>query len=109
MVATIMEFGVIIWIDSYLYKGVFNIGMMLPVLSIQLVVAYNYSKGKLRTKWPKVAVGLFFCVGIVLFLVGKPSYTFEQAKQLVYEKEEVSQIVDYKEESYRNTVPIHTD
>lgn len=109
LTATVIEFGIMVWLNSVLYKGIFNLGMLMPALSIQVVVAYNYTKGKLKTKWGKTTVGLFFSVAIILFFIGKPTYTFEQAKQLVYERESVSKIVDHKDESYRNTVPIYTE
>ncbi|WP_404468384.1 hypothetical protein [Sutcliffiella horikoshii] len=110
LVATIIEFGIIAWLNSHFYKGVFDLGMIIPIMSIRVVVAYNYTKGRLKTKWGKPAMGLFFTIPIILFLIGKPTYTFDQAKQLVYESQNVSTIVEYKgEESYRNTVPIYTE
>lgn len=107
--ATLLELGIIIWLNSHFYKGVFNLGMIIPVMTVRMVVVYTYTKGKLKKQWEKKAIGLFFIVPIVLFLIGKPTYTYDQAKQLVYESHDVSTIVEYKEESYRNTVPIYTE
>ncbi|MEA3320699.1 MAG: hypothetical protein U9Q88_11780 [Bacillota bacterium] len=110
LVATLFELGIIAWLNSHFYKGIFSLGIIIPIMYFQVLVAYSYTKGKLKTKWGKPAVGMFFTIPIILFLIGKPTYTFDQAKQLVYESQNVSTIVEYKEEeSYRNTVPIYSD
>ncbi|NMH74326.1 hypothetical protein HF078_14640 [Bacillus sp. RO2] len=110
LVATVLELVIIDWLNSHFYEGVFNLGIIIPVMSTQVIVAYIYTKERSKAKWGKRTVGLFFCLSIILFFIGKPTYTFDQAKQLIYENKDVSTIDEYKEkESYRNTVPIHTE
>lgn len=72
LVATLLEFGIIVWLNSHFYKGVFDLSIIIPVMTVRVVVVYNYTKGKLKKQWEKKAIGLFFCVPIILFLIGKP-------------------------------------
>jgi len=47
---------------------------------------------------------------MLLFVFFKPTYTYEEAKQLVYKNTDgVSNIVIHHEKRYRDTVPIYTE
>ncbi|MDX8367311.1 hypothetical protein [Cytobacillus sp. IB215665] len=58
----------------------------------------------------KPSLIILFIIPLLLFIFFRPTYTFEQAKQLVYESGyDVSGIVVQNEERYRDTVPIYTE
>lgn len=107
---TIIEFIVFVTINSSLYKGIFNIGIIIAIIPLQVVLTFNFLRDKLKSKRPKLWLLCFYSIPIILFLVGKPTYTYNQAEDLVLEKfkNEIT-ILDNGEETFRDTVPIYTE
>ncbi len=110
MIFTILELILCIFINTNLYKGVFNTGILVPILVLQVVFTYNFLRDRLKTKWPKLWVSIFLSISIILFVVGKPTYTFKQAEKLVMEEygHDIT-ILDNGKDNYRDTVPIYTE
>ncbi|WP_223701746.1 hypothetical protein [Sutcliffiella deserti] len=108
--ATIIELCILLFINSTLYRGVFDLGLLIPLMTTGVLISYYYLKRGMRSKWAKPTLVIFFIIPLLLFIFFRPTYTFEQAKQLVYESAyDVSHIVVYNENRYRDTVPIYTE
>ncbi|MRX73444.1 hypothetical protein GJU40_14965 [Bacillus lacus] len=109
--ATILELCIFLFINSTLYRGVFNLGLLIPFMMFRVLASYYYSKQEMRNKRAKPTLVILFTIPLLLFIFFKPTYTFEQARQLVYESAyDVSHIVVHNEERrYRDTVPIYTE
>lgn len=73
------------YIYTILYKGVFDLGLLLPFMIFAVSLSYYYYKRGMSTKWAKPATMIFFFIPLLIFIFLKPAYTFEQAKQLIYE------------------------
>lgn len=110
IIFTIIEFILFIVINTLFYKGIFNFSMVIPIFFLQVAMTYNFLRGRLRTKHPRLWLLFIFSVPIIIFLIGKPTYTFMQAERLVLDeyRDEIS-IMDSGEEKFRDTVPIYTE
>ncbi|KMJ58354.1 hypothetical protein AB685_10675 [Bacillus sp. LL01] len=110
IIFTIIEIILLVIINTNFYKGIFNFSLVIPIIVLQVVVTYNFLRDRLKTKKPRLWLLFFFSVPIIIFIVGKPTYTFKQAEQLVLDEygDEIS-IVDNGEEKFRDTVPIYTE
>ncbi|MFS1518837.1 hypothetical protein V1503_20595 [Bacillus sp. SCS-151] len=108
--AAIMEFCIFEFINSTLYRGVFNMGILIPFLTTVVYFSYVYLiQGSMRKRMNPSLI-ILFIIPLLLFIFFRPTYSFEQAKQLVYESGyDVSGIVVQNEERYRDTVPIYTE
>ncbi|WP_339146151.1 MULTISPECIES: hypothetical protein [unclassified Sutcliffiella] len=108
--ATIMEFCILVFLNFTLYRGVFDLGLLIPFMTTGFFISYYFLKQGMSSKWTKPSLVIFFFIPLLFFIFFRPTYTFEQAKQLVFESRyDVSNIVVHNEERYRDTVPIYTD